>query len=210
MATDGSSFGQKSAPAAKADTQEWNDVQIVMPISKTTDFLLVGTLRLGSDISRFVDERAGIGLSLRLGKYVTLAPSYLYIGMQPSAGRKRYENRLTLAATFGLPLEKFTISDRNQFERRIRHPQVDAIRYRNRLQIEHPVSVASFKMQVFVSDEIFYDWSLHGWVRNRFAIGVSRRFSRHFTEDFYYLRQSDGVTRPGDLNVIGTIFRVRL
>ena len=42
-------------------------------------------------------------------------------------------------------------------------------------------------------------------MRNRFRIGASKVFNKHFTQDFYYLRQNDGVSVPGDLNVIGTI-----
>jgi len=47
-------------------------------------------------------------------------------------------------------------------------------------------------------------------VRNRFAIGASKVFNKHFTEEFFYLRQNDGVSIPGDLNVIGTTLRFRL
>ena len=53
-------------------------------------------------------------------------------------------------------------------------------------------------------------WSVNAWVRNRFAIGVGHTFNQHFTGEVYYLRQSDGRTKPGDLNVIGTTLRLRL
>src|SRR5258705_8479128 len=124
------------------DTQEWNDVQLAIPINKSTDLLLFGTLRFGRDVSHLVDERVGGGFTFRVKKYVYVSPTYQYIGMQPAAGRKSYENRLSLATTLRLPFEKFTITDRNLFEHRIRDPQVDSIRYRNRLQIEHTITLA--------------------------------------------------------------------
>jgi hypothetical protein len=63
---------------------------------------------------------------------------------------------------------------------------------------------------LFIGDEVFYDWSIDRWVRNRFATGGTKVFNKHFTQDIYYLRQNDGVSIPGDLNVIGTILRVKL
>jgi len=86
----------------------------------------------------------------------------------------------------------------------------NSTRYRNRLQLEHPLKVGKTSLQLFASDEVFYDWSVDDWVRNRFAIGLSRRFNQHFTGDFYYTRQTDGRSRPGDLHIIGATYRVRL
>ena len=63
---------------------------------------------------------------------------------------------------------------------------------------------------LFVADEVFYDWVVNRWVRNRFSVGGIKVFNKHFTQDFYYLRQNDGVSIPGDLNVIGTTLRFRL
>ena len=96
------------------------------------------------------------------------------------------------------------------FERRIRHPGITSTRYRNRLQIDHAVGPKKMNLSLFVADEIFYDWSVDRWVRNRFTIGASKVFNKHYTQDFYYLRQNDGISIPGDLNVIGTILRFRL
>ena len=201
-------FSQRPA-VQKSDTQEWNDVQLAIPLNKTVDLLVLGTLRFGQHVTQPVDERIGGGFNFRVKKYVYFSPTYQYLWTQPGPGRKSYEHRLSLATTFRLPFEKFTISDRNLFERRIRHPQIDSTRYRNRLQLEHPLNLGGLRVQGFVSDEIFYDWSVRRWVRNRFAAGVSRRFNKHFTEDFYYARQNDGLTRPGDLNVFGTTLKVR-
>src|ERR1051325_143075 len=200
---------QVSAPVVKEDTQQWNDVQVAVPLNKEIDFILTGTWRFGRDVTHLVDRRVGIAFSFKVGKYLTLSPSYQNIVMRPAANRKSDENRLSFAATLRLPLGKFVLSDRNTFERRVRTP-LDSTRYRNRLQLEHPVKFRETALQLFVSDEVFYDWSFDEWVRNRFAVGLSRRFNKHFTGDFYYMRQNDGRSRPGDLNVIGATYRIRL
>ena len=195
---------------SRSDNQLWTDVQLAVPVTGTVDFNIFGTLRLGRDISHPVDERIGAGFSFKFGKYVTVAPSYLHIGMQPFRGRRVWENRLSLPMTLRFNLDKFRLSDRNLFERRLRNSGAKSTRYRHRFQVEHPIGSDEWNLSLFVADEVFYDWSVDRWVRNRFAVGGSKGFNKHFTQDFYYLRQNDGVSIPGDLNVIGTTLRLRL
>lgn len=200
----------QTTPPQRHDTQNWNDVQVTVPITKRTDFLLLGHLRVGDNLRRPVDERIGAGFSFAAQEHVTFSASYLHIEMQPPGGVKSHEERLSVGATVKFPLGGFTLSNRNVFERRFRRPQIDATRYRNRLQVEHPIGPKEMKLTMFVGDEVFYDWSLHVWPRNRVSIGVSRKFNKHFTGELYYLRQNDSHSRPGDLHVIGTTMRFHL
>ena len=194
----------------RTDTQTWTDVQIAVPVTKQFDFNILGTLRLGRDISRPVDERIGVGFTFRAGKYVTVSPNYLNISMQPVRNRQVWENRLTFPVTLRFDVNKFRLSDRNQFERRFRNSGVNSTRYRNRFLVEHPIGNPKWGLSFVIGDEVFYDWSVDRWVRNRFAIGASKVFNKHYTQEFFYLRQNDGVSIPGDLNVIGTTLRFRL
>ena len=192
------------------DNQIWSDVQVAVPMTKDIDFNILGTFRLGRDISRPVDERLGLGFTFRFGQHLQIAPNYLYIGTQPVRNRRGWESRLSLPVTLRFNVQKFRLSDRNLFERRIRNPGITSTRYRNRLQIEHPVGSTKLRLSLFVADEVFYDWSIDRWVRNRFSIGGTKVFNKHITQDLYYLRQNDGVSIPGDLNVIGTTLRIKL
>jgi Protein of unknown function (DUF2490) len=194
----------------RADNQFWSEVQVAVPVTKDIDFNMLGTLRIGRDFNRPVDERIGTGFTFRFGQHFQIAPNYLYISTQPVRNRRLWESRLSLPVTLRFNLEKFRFSDRNMFERRIRNPGISSTRYRNRLQVEHPVGPPKWTLSLFVADEVFYDWSLDRWVRNRFAVGGTMVFNKHFTQDVYYLRQNDGVSIPGDLNVIGTILRIKL
>ena len=194
----------------RTDNQQWTDVQLAVPVTKNFDFNLLGTLRLGRDISHPVDERVGAGFTWKIGKYWQISPNYLHIGMQPIRNRRIWENRLTLPITFRFNLGKFRLSDRNQFEHRIRNSGLRLNRYRNRFQVEHPVGDKEWNLSLYAADEVFYDWTVDRWVRNRFTVGAIKVFNKHFTQDLYYLRQNDGVSIPGDLNVIGTTLRFRL
>jgi len=192
------------------DTQSWNDVQFTVPMTRKVDFVLLGTLRLGDNLTTPVDERFGFGFNYKLNKYVTLNESTFGREARPPNGRREHELRLTFGATLQKPFGKFTLSDRNWFEHRWREPQVDAWRYRNRVRLEHPFQINKHKFNWFISDEVFYDWSVNDWVRNRAAIGANHAFNKHFTLELYYMRQNDGRSRPGDLHIIGTLWRFKL
>jgi hypothetical protein len=194
----------------QTDNQFWSDVQVTVPMTKDIDFNILGTLRLGRDISRPVDERIGMGFTFRFGQHISIAPNYLYIATQPVRNRRGWESRLSLPVTLRFNIEKFRFSDRNLFERRFRNPGITSTRYRNRLQVDHALGRSELGFSLFVADEVFYDWSIDRWVRNRFTVGGSKVFNKHFTQDVYYLRQNDGVSIPGDLHVIGTTLRVKL
>ena len=194
----------------RSDNQQWTEVQLAAPVTSTIDFNIIGGLRLGRDITHPVDERVGVGFTFRFGEYVSFAPHYLHIGTQPFENRRGWENRLVLPATFRFGLGKFKLSYRNQFERRYRSTGAKTNRDRNRFHVEHPVGPDRYKLSLFVSDEVFYDWTVDRWVRNRFMIGASKVFNKHFTQEFYYMRQNDGVSLPGDLNVLGTALRFKL
>ena len=201
---------QTTNPVPETDFQNWNDVQISVPVSKKVDFGLVGTLRVGDNLTKAVDERFGVGFNYKLNPYVTLQQSLFGRVARPPHGRREHETRLTLGAIVQRPFGKFTLSDRNWFEKRWRDPQLDAWRYRNRLRLEHPFEINKTKFTWFVSDEVFYDWTLHDWVRNRAAAGASHAFNKQFTLEVYYMRQNDGRSRPGDLHIIGTLWRIKL
>jgi hypothetical protein len=201
---------QVSGQVDRTDNQIWTEVQLAVPVTKAFDFNILGTLRLGRDINRPVDERVGAGFTFRYGAHLTISPSYLHIGMQPVPRRRVWENRLSLPVQLRFNAGDFRLSDRNLLERRLRNSGAKSTRYRNRFQVEHPFGAKDWQLSWFVADEVFYDWSVNRWVRNRFSVGGSKVFNKHFTQDLYYLRQNDGVSIPGDLNVIGTSLRLRL
>ena len=201
---------QTKNPVPETDVQNWNDVQFTIPLNKKVDFVMTGTLRFGDNVTKPVDERFGAAFNYKLNPYVTLGMWVLGREARPPNGRREHETRLTLGPTFQTPIGKFTLSDRNWFERRWREPQVDAWRYRNRIRLEHPFQINKTKFTWFISDEVFYDWSFHDWVRNRAAVGASHAFNKHLTLELYYMRQNDGRSRPGDLHVIGSLWRIKL
>src|SRR6266487_1548344 len=117
-------FAQAANQIPKSDFQSWNDVQITVPMTKNVDFTVQATLRLGDNVSQTADQRFGVGFVLKLNKYLSFTPFYFHREARPPNGRHESEDRLTLGATVRFPVRKFTLADRNWFERRERTPQV--------------------------------------------------------------------------------------
>lgn len=200
---------QTTGAARRSDTQSFNDVQVSFPLNEKVELSLLGHLRWGDNLRDLIEERVGVSLNFDLHRRVSVSPGYFYIASQPTGGAHVREHRFWLSGTVRFPLpHRFAVSDRSMFERRLRQPE-DSTRYRNRLQLERPVRLGRSDVRLYVATEVFYDWSVRAWRRNRFFAGASRALGRHLTGDFYYMRQSDGRGRPGDLHVIGTSWRVR-
>jgi hypothetical protein len=199
------------APAnPQDDIQFWNEAQVVTPLHERVDLLMIGVLRFGRNVTHPVDERAGAGLAFKPHRSLTVTPTYLYTAQQPAEGRKNFEHRLILNVTGRFSLGKFNFTDRNLIEFRVRHALNDIRVYRNRLQVDYPVKLGDFGFRVFVADEIFHGLRPGAWDRNRVAAGLLKQFSPRTYAEFFYLRQNDGRSRPGDVHAFGTLFRFTL
>jgi len=196
-----------SQTAKEDDVQSWNDVQVTAPATKKLDFILMGTFRFGDNVRMLVERRVAVSFNYKLTDWLSIQPIYTNVVTTPKVGRNRTEHRLTLSATYKFPFKKFTLTDRNIVERRLRPPQ-NSTRYRNRLQFEIPFK-QFYDTHFFISDEIFYDSIQERFSRNRFQVGLGKNFNKHLGLDVYYLRQNDATTRPGDLHIIGTVWKIK-
>ncbi len=86
MASANSSRAQTRVP--KADTQNWNDIQLTVPLNKLFDFLIQGTVRFGGNLTTAVDERWGFGINSKVHKCVTLNELYFHRAAKPPNGRQ--------------------------------------------------------------------------------------------------------------------------
>ncbi len=192
------------------DFQSWNDVQLTVPMTEKFDFYTAVTMRFGKNVSRLNDGRFAAGIVYKPNKSWSFQPFYWYIQMRNSRGQFGREHRLNLRATYRFPFKKFGLSHRSTFEYRIRKP-LNSWRYRPSLTFEKdiPKNLIS-KSKCFLTEEVFYDSVLKKFSRNRFTVGVTRTLTKRLSLDIYYMRQNDGYSRPGDLNVVGTSFKARL
>ena len=94
---------------------------------------------------------AQVDVPVRMTKFLTITPSYLYYEVPPSGLDKASsdpagftdtfeENQFRIDGTLKFSIRAFEISDRNMYVRRFR-PTDDINRYRQRIGIAHPLAV---------------------------------------------------------------------
>ncbi len=201
---------QTTQTADVEDIQSWNDIQLTVPVTREFDFYAAVTARFGKNVSRLNDRRFAVGFVYKLSKSWSFQLFYLKIRARNTSGRFGSEHRLNLRAGYRFPFKKFGLSHRSAFERRYRSGR-NSWRYRPSLTFEKdlPKNFIS-KAKLFVTEEVFYDSILKKFSRNRFSVGVTRALTKRLSLDVYYMRQNDGFSRPGNLNVFGTGLKVRL
>ncbi len=192
------------------DLQSWNDLQVNIPINKRVDLSLFGTLRLGSNLTQASEGRLGAGLGFKVTKPFSVAASYLAITARNTSGQFKDEHRFSVRGTYKFPIKNFGLAHRSTYEYRVRTAG-NSWRYRAALVFEKKLPEKLIpKTKLFVIEEVFYVSTTKKFSRNRFSVGISREINKKLSLDIYYLRQNDGFSRPGDLNVIGTTWKVDL
>jgi hypothetical protein len=212
-------FAQTNFP--QTDTQIWNDITITKPLIKSKDkkgkefdklsIFFTGTLRFGNHVKSLIDERIGIGFDYKVNKYLTLTPSYFYRSNKPKLNSRDYESRFRFAATLEKKWTKFSIKDRNLVEYRMRNSKTDSVRYRNKFTFAFPILKDKHELfSPFIADEPYYDFHDKHWSRNEFSAGITHKFTKHFSADFYYLRQDNRSGLPKSVNVLGINWKIKL
>jgi Protein of unknown function (DUF2490) len=201
---------QTSPISDPEDIQSWHDLQLTVPLSKHFDFNTVVTMRLGKNISRLNDGRFAIGITWKPHKSFSVQPFFWYIKARNAVSRFRIEQRLNLRLVYKFPTKGFGLSHRSWFEYRIRGVG-NTWRYRPSLTFEKDIPETIIpQAKFFITEEPFYDSATSKFSRNRLTVGITKTLSKQLSLDLYFMRQNDGISRPGDLNVIGTSWKVKL
>lgn len=192
------------------DFQSWNDVSVTVPLNKRVDLSFNTTVRFTNNISRFNEGRVGAGVSVKLTKALSIAPSYTYIEARNSSGRFRTENRYSLRGTYKFPTKGFGLAHKSTYEYRARSSG-NSWRYRAALTFEKALPDRFIpKAKIFITEDAFYISTTGKFSRNRLSIGINKTVNSHLSVEVYYLRQNDGYSHPGDLNVLGTSWKFHL
>ena len=187
------------------DNQIWPEIQTTTKVNQYFDFILNGQLRIGRDVSTLIREQGAAGFNFHAIKYLSVSVRYMSIGEQPTPDKKSYENRVQFYPTIHLPLNDLKIDLVNMFEYRFRYPLENSIRYRPSLKLEYPLGPKSLGLSAYVKEEGFYSTQFNEFYRLRSYVGFKKNVHDMITLELYYCRQQDGKSRPGNLNIIGTV-----
>jgi hypothetical protein len=147
---------------------------------------------------------AQFDVPIRLAKFLTVTPSYMFysvpasgldkLPLQPGHFTNSYdEQQFRIDGTVGFAVHKFEISVRNMYVRRFRpNPASDINRYRGRVAIAYPLAVQGHVVKPFASYETYYERA-GGWNRDRIWSGVTVPIDKRLSVQPSYLwERSDG------------------
>jgi hypothetical protein len=192
------------------DVQDWNEVDVTLPLAKSLELTWVSLARLSSEQRGVVTYANGLYADVAIGDHLTLTPFYsqynVYgytIGRWARTGEPGFD--LTVAG--GSPQCQF--SDRSRFYHVLGEATPLWV-YRNRPRVDCRVGFGAREWTVFVSDELFHYSTFGGWTRSRMTSGTRVILSKRCALDVYYLRQLDHRQIPATINALGLTLELRV
>ena len=138
-------------------------------------------------------------------RLLLLSIGYLYFPQINSPA----ENRVVLIATPSYPVKwRFVLSDRNRVELRFVNGTF-FWRYRNRLGVQRPFTVHSYRLTPYVRCEIYWDSQVHKWADVAASAGAKLPITKKSELDAYYEHQNQTNKAPNaQVNSFGLILNV--
>jgi hypothetical protein len=119
------------------------------------------------------------------------------------------ENRLLFPLTFGWALNPWQFQLRSQLEYRDLEDDQDRWRIRERILLKRPVRIGEVTVTPFISEEVFYDFTVEQMNQNRAAVGLSAPWGKHTTLSVFYMSKADRRDHWSTVNVLGTEVAVK-
>jgi hypothetical protein len=163
---------------------------------------------------------AQFDVPIRLAKFLTVTPSYMFysvpasgldkLPLQPAHFTDSYdEQQFRIDGTVGFAVRKLEISVRNMYVRRFRpNPASDINRYRGRVAIAYPLSVQGRVVKPFASYETYYERA-GGWNRDRIWSGVTVPIDKRLSVQPSYLWERSDGSRDIHYLLLGLIVNAR-
>jgi hypothetical protein len=190
-------------------TLAWPEVDLYSEVGPRLDLTLLSQVRLSGSLPNPAVYVFGVDANVVLNKFLVVTPSYYFYGFDQQGASFGYGHNLILAATVGASWRQYQLDERNRVVGVLGKDTAYWV-YGTRARVERTLGNPNRHDYVFLWDELFYFADTSAWQRNRIAVGLHKRITKKMAIEPYYLQQTDGHSRPGDLNTFGIIFEVRL
>jgi hypothetical protein len=190
-------------PAIAQDFQLWNEVDLAASWKKV-EFLAPFLARSDTSLPNPQLAATGITADFPLPWRLTLTGGYLFADLPQ---RSLFVRLPLVAVTKSGAIGRFTVADRNRFEKLIGFGTAP-VRHRNRFLLDRSLG-AHDRWHLFADDEVFFDLSAGAWNQNRLQAGGGARLNRCLLLDVYYLQRDASGLAP-TTPALGTTLRVTL
>jgi len=193
------------APMARAsdDWQYWNLLALKHEFNDKVALDIASLQKWQDDVSDLFLYSGFILPTVRLTENVSLGTGY-WLERKEAGDSWTTENRLLFPLTVGWTAKPWLLQLRNQLEYRDLEDDQDRWRIRERITVKRPVHIGELTVTPFVSEEVFYDFTVEQTNQNRVAAGLSVPWREHMTLTVFYMNKTE---RDGDwssVNVLGT------
>ena len=190
------------AAPPSVDSQVWSELDATYPVAVNWSATAIFTTRLGIDLPNPTLTAGGLQIDYRSGSWTATGTGY-YVSIRNAECGARTAIWLPAAAlTYELGIGPVALSERNRLEQLEGLPGAPA-RYRSRAGADWQIPGQHALIDVFVADEVFYDFSTDRWTRNRAQVGLQFQPAPNFRLQTFYLRQNNADGAPDRLNVLG-------
>jgi len=194
---------------AQSVKQFWPEVDVYAPLASNTRFAfeakdtregqLSQQWQFGPSIEFYVTPLLRLRKLSTLPKdeararILVLSAGYRYL---PGTQSDRAENRIVLSATPSFPLIwKLVLADRNQMELRFIQGAF-SWRYRNRLAVQRPVQIGSYKFTPYARWEEYYSSQFNKWYDTALSAGINLPVTKEIELSPYYEHQNETNKSP--------------
>jgi hypothetical protein len=166
-------------------------------LGPSLDFYLKPLLRL-KDVTTFdLDDSKSRPLVFSIG--------YRYL---PLANASPATNRMEPVLTFRFPAKRFLLTDRNRGDLDWKSGNF-TWRYRNRFEVEKPLTIRSYHPAPYAAAEFFYESQYSKWSDTAIYAGCLFPIGKHMEFNPYYEHQNSTGKKPNQqLNQLGLVLNL--
>jgi hypothetical protein len=189
------------------DSQLWSELDATRAVSADLSATGIFTTRLGNGLPNPTLSAGGLQFDYRIGAWATSVTGY-YVSVRNAQSGARTGIWLPAAAlTYRISLGCVAISDRSRVEQ-LEGLHGSPMRYRNRVTVDWQLPGQHALTDLFVTDEVFYDFSRDRWTRNRAQAGVQLHLTENIRLQTFYMRQNNTYGALDRFNVLGLTLQI--
>ncbi|MFH0941100.1 MAG: DUF2490 domain-containing protein [Candidatus Omnitrophota bacterium] len=194
-----------SAFAKKVGLQYWHTETLNWKINKDWKLSFAEEQRFDDDASHYFYQEGDITATYSgISDWFDVSLGFKHVLTESNNRWKREEWFPIISGLFKFNIGKFSLTDRNRLEYRIREAATDFWNYRNRLTVKAPWKFTSSQIRPYIADEFFVNETVS---ENRSYAGFTFNITKELSADIYYLqkRNRGGGGHWTASNVVGTI-----
>ncbi|MFH1578498.1 MAG: DUF2490 domain-containing protein [Candidatus Omnitrophota bacterium] len=194
---------------ADDDFQHWDTQIVSWKLNNHWQAAFEEEFHLRDNAGTLAYQHTDFGIAYSaLAEWITLGFNYRQ-AFEKQNDDWKYENIPHLNATLKFNLGDLNLSNRFKFEYKNREDADNIWRYANTLTIKFPVRLTRFKLQPFLSNEIFIDLDQRELNTNRIYTGLSLELSKNLEGRVYYVCQSRKTSgKWAESHILGSLLKL--